>query len=597
MNLRRWWERYPSLLDAELAEFSKRGLEFSVDEGEKASGRVVLHGVFRHGDRAITLAVVYPDTFPFMPPQVYAPDETLKRHQNPFDKNLCVLPYGSEFWRSDDADSPHGRPTAAELISQRLADLLDAVEAGGEVLRAAEVPQGEPFTEYYKAVRIGCILLPQFSRTVGEHGTCELRFRDNARWLLPEDTSPTYGAQGLLSACFDASGELVQEAPSRLLDGFGGVRVRTPWVRLSSPTQAADGTRMLRYLKDHHPDALRGPPVFGQGHMGLHMVGVVVNEEVQQGHFEDGWVFLPFTKRTNLRKQEVEILPAANLLRGYRCGRNVLRDRIPEFRSLGRKTLSLVGLGAVGGGIATEMARSLVGEIRLLDRDYVEPGNAVRWEHGFGYAGMMKADSVAAHLRLNYPHTTVVSSSMPIGQAPLKPEGEAELAALDAWASGADLLIDASAEDNVSYVVSMLGTEFGIPQIYAYSIEGYGGVVARVRPGRTGCFQCLLLAERDGLVPRPRAPANVPRVQPIGCANPTFQAPHIDLAPVQTEAARVALSTLCEGAEGYPAIEGDVFCYQVRDPDDRSLVYPLAWSAASLEPHPECEACRAAHPG
>ncbi len=252
------------------------------------------------------------------------------------------------------------------------------------------------------------------------------------------------------------------------------------------------------------------------------------------------------------------------------------------------RCVAIAGAGAIGSVVAIELARALVGELHLLDHDVVEPGNAVRWAHGFGYVGVDKTAALANYLEVHYPHTKVVRFSKAIGDAPPDDPADSENRVLEAWSRDADLFIDASAEDNVSYVVSDAAGEAGRPQIYAYSIEGYGGVVARVRPGATGCFHCLLLREADKSVRRPVAPPNVPTVQPFGCSTPTFLAPNVDLLPVAIEAARLSISTLCESDGGYPKISGDVFTFQLRRPEDGGLIYPIAWRSDGLPVHPDC---------
>jgi hypothetical protein len=112
----RWWERFAGRLDYELAEFARLGLEFVLDEAERDHGRIVVRGSVEHEGDRVRLEVVYPDGFPYLRPIVYAPDLDLGRHQNPFEKNLCLLDAPTAEWNPYD--------TAAWLVGERIPLLL-----------------------------------------------------------------------------------------------------------------------------------------------------------------------------------------------------------------------------------------------------------------------------------------------------------------------------------------------------------------------------------------------------------------------------------------------------------------------------------------
>src|SRR5687767_11104390 len=95
-----WWDRWPGRLEAEVEAFRRIGLKFSVDEAEKAAGRIILRGNVEVSSGETTLVeVVYPDTFPSTRPTFYATRLELNRHQNPIEGNLCLIARGSQYWR------------------------------------------------------------------------------------------------------------------------------------------------------------------------------------------------------------------------------------------------------------------------------------------------------------------------------------------------------------------------------------------------------------------------------------------------------------------------------------------------------------------
>jgi len=153
------------------------------------------------------------------------------------------------------------------------------------------------------------------------------------------------------------------------------------------------------------------------------------------------------------------------------------------------------------------------------------------------------------------------------------------------------LVIDATAEDNVTALLADYARERAVPFMALWGVEGFGGAVARLVPRETGCYYCLELhmsPEHGANVPMPAPPSTIRRVQPRGCADPTFTAPSIDLLPIANQAARAAFGELCRGVEaGYPRYRHDVHVLSVRHPDG-SLVEPPEWRSFQLSIHPEC---------
>lgn len=200
-----------------------------------------------------------------------------------------------------------------------------------------------------------------------------------------------------------------------------------------------------------------------------------------------------------------------------------------------------------------------------------------------------------ALLRRSYPLTKVEAFNLAVGRASLNGRPPSEASLLAAWADGASLLIDATAEDDVSRVVSAYGECLGIPQLYVWSVDAFGGVVVRVVPHKTGCFHCaqLHLSSEIGTIKgTPFAELSERRrVQPLGCADKTFTGDAPSLTPIADHAARVAFGILCADADGgYPAYRDDLFVLKLREPDG-ALVTPQ-WSSYALPRHPECPICK-----
>jgi len=275
------------------------------------------------------------------------------------------------------------------------------------------------------------------------------------------------------------------------------------------------------------------------------------------------------------------------LARAGRAGPLDLGERVPLLRPLKNHRVALIGLGAIGAPSALEFARAGVGELRLLDGDIVEPGTTIRWPCGLDAAGRYKATVLTDVITANYPYTTALGIVHRIGAVD---SSLSDIEALSGALDGATLVLDATAEVGLQYLLSDLAAEAGIPYLCASSTAGaWGGVVARVRAdGLHGCWSCLQRSLLDGRIAAPPVdPAGF--LQPPGCAAPTFTGAAFDLAEVALMSVRFAVSTLCDGhPDTYPAIDWDVAVLALRDAQGNVL--PPTWRTYTLC-HPDCPRC------
>lgn len=151
-----------------------------------------------------------------------------------------------------------------------------------------------------------------------------------------------------------------------------------------------------------------------------------------------------------------------------------------EARQLANVRVGIVGLGSVGSKIAVSLARSGIRRFLLVDDDYLALGNVVRHELSWAYVGTHKARAVrdalsliAAGVQVNMRTTRLAGQeSAVIAAATLKD------------LSNCDLLIDATANPEVFLLLAALAKRYGKPLCWGEIFAGgYGGMIARARPG------------------------------------------------------------------------------------------------------------------
>ncbi len=575
-----WWEKWSGRLEAEIEAFRDLGLEFRLDQAEKAAERVVLVGNFRlSSGREIPLRVIYPDTFPSTRFTAFATDprDRLSIHQNPLGGNLCLLPRGSVWWRPS--------LLAADVISDR----IELLYSGARVPAEMEYQQGEPVTTYLGYARRGGIIVTEGCFDVPSdlhQGRIRIVLEDDS-WL-PAEFAGVDGPTGkaLLSEVFDPTGEIVRKADANVRALFSGASIPGVWQRLERKPDPREIEQLEAHLNSLFAKMeFKKRPQIGEHRFAI--AGLLIPEETQYGVDRLTWLFRVVALRQKSGSGK------AGYVRTLRYGVEARSARVPELRAIRNHAVSLVGLGSLGAPLGVELARAGVSELRVADCDYVDPAGGVRWVSDLNAAGASKTLAFSELVRRNYPYTLVRPFDVMIGDTPLERSGATEGDTLAAWAGGSALLIDATAEENVSRVVSAIGDEGRIPQVYLWSYDAYGGVVARVIPGRTGCFHCLSLhlspAQGGTFGPLPYAiDSNARRVQPTGCSDPTFTGDFASLMPLVDHAARLAYGLLSEGqAGGYPSYSDDVFVLKLREPDGK-LVTPR-WTSYSLRTHPECQ--------
>lgn len=145
--------------------------------------------------------------------------------------------------------------------------------------------------------------------------------------------------------------------------------------------------------------------------------------------------------------------------------------------------VTIVGCGALGSAIAETLVRAGIGEIHLVDRDYVEWSNLQRQQlFTEEDAAQMMPKVAAAEKRLKAIRGDVrLYTYLDNFDAPLA----------EKLAAVSSIIMDATDNFETRLLISDAAAKYQIPWIYGACV-GSSGVVFPFIPGASACFRCLL---------------------------------------------------------------------------------------------------------
>lgn len=155
-------------------------------------------------------------------------------------------------------------------------------------------------------------------------------------------------------------------------------------------------------------------------------------------------------------------------------------------RKLADASVLIVGVGALGASLAQHMVRAGVGEVRLVDRDFVEPSNLQRqmlFDEADALAVMPKAVAAANRLRQ-------INSSVNI----MATVADVNAQNIGFLAGGVHLVLDGTDNAATRLLVSDQCFRQRIPFVYG-GVAGAQGMQATLIPGETSCLRCLIGAD------------------------------------------------------------------------------------------------------
>jgi len=144
--------------------------------------------------------------------------------------------------------------------------------------------------------------------------------------------------------------------------------------------------------------------------------------------------------------------------------------------------VAIVGCGATGSAVASLLARSGVGTLRIVDRDYVEASNLQRqalFDEADAAESIPKA--LAAARKIAAFNSQIVVEPQVSDLTP---------ANIQALLGGMQLILDGTDNFETRYLVNDYAVKHSVPWIYAGAVGSYG-VTMNVLPGQTACLACI----------------------------------------------------------------------------------------------------------
>jgi adenylyltransferase/sulfurtransferase len=142
----------------------------------------------------------------------------------------------------------------------------------------------------------------------------------------------------------------------------------------------------------------------------------------------------------------------------------------------------LIGCGATGSALASLLARSGVGSLRIIDRDYVEFSNLQRqtlFDESDAADSLPKAIAAARKVASFNSHVVVEPRVQD-----LTPSN------CGALLGAVELILDGTDNFETRYLINDYAIKFGVPWIYCAAVAGYA-VTLNILPGETACLACL----------------------------------------------------------------------------------------------------------
>ncbi len=160
-------------------------------------------------------------------------------------------------------------------------------------------------------------------------------------------------------------------------------------------------------------------------------------------------------------------------------------------RQLAAGRVAIVGCGATGSALAQLLARAGVGQLRIIDRDYVEASNLQR-------QSLFDETDAAESL----PKAIAAARKIASFNSEIQVEARVEDVVphnIEALLEEIDVILDGTDNFETRYLVNDYAVKASLPWVYAAAVGSYGATL-NVLPGKTACLACIFPDTPRGMV-------------------------------------------------------------------------------------------------
>ncbi|RCS50562.1 thiazole biosynthesis adenylyltransferase ThiF [Bremerella cremea] len=150
---------------------------------------------------------------------------------------------------------------------------------------------------------------------------------------------------------------------------------------------------------------------------------------------------------------------------------------------LARSTALVVGLGALGSVIANTLARSGVGTLRIVDRDYIEWNNLQR-----------QVIYTEEDVRQRLPKAIAAQNHLTSANSDIRIEAEicdVDHRNIERLCQGVDVIVDGTDNFEIRFLLNDASLKLGIPWVYGGCI-GAEGQTMTILPHNGPCLRCII---------------------------------------------------------------------------------------------------------
>lgn len=156
---------------------------------------------------------------------------------------------------------------------------------------------------------------------------------------------------------------------------------------------------------------------------------------------------------------------------------------------LSQANIAIVGMGALGTILSTQLVRAGVGSVRLIDRDIVEPSNLQRqslYDEQDARDGVPKA--TAAQDKLMQANSNVKIEAVVT---------DVTWRNAESLLSDVDVILDGTDNFQIRYLINDVAVKHNIAWAYGGAVSSYG-TTGFFRPGITPCLVCMFGENQGG---------------------------------------------------------------------------------------------------